>query len=366
MSELSDTETDASLGTYPLVDSSGVKFRFRDDRAELEQVSLVQEVAWPRTGPRLERSLSDGGGAVFEAAFARPPVDRFEYRFEIVRPGGHEETILDPCNERRAAGAFGERSVVEFPEYRQPCWVLDPVTGTSIVEIDIPAPALGADQRAILWSPQGLSPREPAPLLVALDGREFGHFSGLWMMLDTLSAGDEIPVMRAVGLHPTNRDTDYTASPGFAGSLANEILPAIGKIVAVSEGRRSRLGLGASLGGLALLHTHRIRPETFGSLFIQSSSLIHHGYMPGFTHFDRIERFVNQVLVSGFWRDPIPIVMTCGGVEQNLANNRDVVAALCEQGYPAELHIVRDAHNWTAWRDAWTPHLVDLLCKMWS
>jgi hypothetical protein len=27
---------------------------------------------------------------------------------------------------------------------------------------------------------------------------------------------------------------------------------------------------------------------------------------------------------------------------------------------------VRDAHNWIAWRDAWTPYLVDFLGKVWS
>ena len=40
---------------------------------------------------------------------------------------------------------------------------------------------------------------------------------------------------------------------------------------------------------------------------------------------------------------------------------RDVAAALRAQGYPAWLGLVRDAHNWTCWRDAFDPHLPALI-----
>jgi len=41
------------------------------------------------------------------------------------------------------------------------------------------------------------------------------------------------------------------------------------------------------------------------------------------------------------------------------------MAALRRQGYPAVLHAVPDAHNYVAWRDAFDPHLADLLTKVW-
>jgi len=43
-----------------------------------------------------------------------------------------------------------------------------------------------------------------------------------------------------------------------------------------------------------------------------------------------------------------------------------VAAALRRQGHPAALHVVRDAHNFVAWRDALDPHLVDLLAEAWD
>ena len=337
-------------------------FRFDDREQDTESVTLVQEVAWPRTGPAFSRV----GAARWEVGFGRPPVDRFEYRFEVVRGSGEHALILDPANPCRAPGAFGERSVIEFPEYRAPSWVASEVSGGEVLEVALPAPRLGREQPALLWSPVDASAGEPLPLLVALDGMEYARYSGLVHMLDVCVADSSLPRMRALLLQPTERDAHYTASPDFAWSLAHEVIPAAEQLVAVTPGPNGRVGLGASLGGLALLHAHRLEPEAFGALFIQSSSLMHHGYMPGFVYFDRIEKFVNEVLASGFWRSPIRITMTCGVVEQNLANNRDVVAALCEQGYRAELHVMRDAHNWIGWRDAWTPHLCDLLRETWG
>jgi enterochelin esterase family protein len=57
----------------------------------------------------------------------------------------------------------------------------------------------------------------------------------------------------------------------------------------------------------------------------------------------------------------VPTVLTCGTVEENLANNEAMTATLRRLGYPAELATVRDAHNFTAWRDALDPHLTRLI-----
>jgi enterochelin esterase family protein len=54
-------------------------------------------------------------------------------------------------------------------------------------------------------------------------------------------------------------------------------------------------------------------------------------------------------------------MMTCGAVEENLANNRQMLAAFQSRGYPATLHEVPDLHNYTAWRDAFDPYLTGLL-----
>ena len=68
-------------------------------------VRLQQELERPRNGPPL--SLHDG---VWELEYRRAQVDRMEYRLEV-----DGESVCDPGNPRRAPGAFGDKSVVEFP-----------------------------------------------------------------------------------------------------------------------------------------------------------------------------------------------------------------------------------------------------------
>jgi len=306
------------------------------------------------------------GGGWWEAGFERPPVDRFEYRFEVARPPDHYELILDPANALRAPGAFGERSVIEFPDYEPPAWLITGPEQGETQELDVPSTLLGDAQPTIIWSAAGTDPTTPLPLLVVLDGWEFARFSGLLHLLDAKVAAGRLPPMRAALCHPTHRDDHYAASGDFAAYLADELIPAVGDLVAIGPEQNHRIGLGASLGGLALLHAHRSRPELFGGLLLQSASFLHHGYVIDGANFQRLDQFMRDLLATPKWEEPIPVVMTCGTVEQNLANNQGCASALALQGYPAVLHVVRDAHNWVAWRDAWTPYLVDLLGKVWS
>jgi len=130
-----------------------------------------------------------------------------------------------------------------------------------------------------------------------------------------------------------------------------------------------RVGMGASLGALAMLHVHRSNPVSFGALFLQSGSFFRQRYdkqESGFVRFRRISRFMGRVLTTQEWAHPIPIAMTCGTIEENLANNRATRDALVRQGYEATLQENRDGHNWVGWRDTFDPHLVDLLNYVWG
>jgi enterochelin esterase family protein len=127
--------------------------------------------------------------------------------------------------------------------------------------------------------------------------------------------------------------------------------------------------MGASLGGLAMLHQHRTHAAAFGALFLQSGSFFRQRFdrhESGFPRFRRISRFVGRVLTAEDWPHPIPITMTCGTIEENLANNRAVVLALRRQGYEIEMFENRDGHNWVGWRDTFDPWLVDLLSRAWA
>ena len=50
----------------------------------------------------------------------------------------------------------------------------------------------------------------------------------------------------------------------------------------------------------------------------------------------------------------------------NLANNRALAGALERRGWDVRTVWNRDAHNWTAWRDALHPHLAELMLRAWT
>jgi enterochelin esterase family protein len=174
--------------------------------------------------------------------------------------------------------------------------------------------------------------------------------------------------MRAALLAPVHRHDHYSASPAYARALVSEVLPALAALAPSPPGRRWRAGMGASLGAVAMLHAYRTDPSTFGGLFLQSGSFFQPGldrFESSFTYFDRICRFVGNVLAAKGPAEPAQVTMTCGTVEENLANNRAVRDALQAQGNQVRFSEQRDAHNWVAWRDAFDPHLVDLLAALW-
>ena len=113
------------------------------------------------------------------------------------------------------------------------------------------------------------------------------------------------------------------------------------------------------------MHAHIRHPKSFDGLLLQSGSFFRQRWdkiESDFGRYRRITRFVGTVLREQAVQRPIPVALTCGLAEENLANNRAIAAALHErQGATAWLAEVRDAHNWTCWRDAFDPHLPALI-----
>ena len=358
--------TDADLAG-PQLANGLITFRYHDPEGTAERVWLCQDIARPRVGPELQRV--DGG--LWELQWPRPNVDRLEYMFRIARAGGGEEQICDPANPAAAPGAFGDKSVFELPEYRSPRWLeAVPEPEGELRELTIRSPILRADVPALLWSSEGAAEGEPFPLLVAHDGPEYASYSSLLRYLTWLTKEGRVGPMRAALLPPPgDRNQLYSASASYARSFAHEILPALSAEAPTPPGRTARIGMGASLGALSMLHAHRVNPAGFGALYLQSGSFFRQRFdkqESGFVRFRRISRFVGTVLTAREWMHPIRVTLTCGTVEENLANNRAAHRALREQGYETKLHTNRDAHNWIGWRDTFEPHLRELLERTWA
>lgn len=358
-------KTEAQSGAPELIGGQ-ILFRLPDPDRDLELVNLVQEVMRPRVGPPF--TYNEDLGA-WELKFPKPDADRMEYMFELVHAEG-ASFVCDPNNPLRAPNPFGDKSVIEFPGYEPPPWFSDDEKAPgSLRETTIASRVLRTELRTIVWTAPGYDDGEPLPVLVAHDGPEYNELCSLTLMLGKLVEEARLPPMRAVLIAPSDRDQIYSASAAYSRALTYEILPTVERIAPTPHGRSMRIGMGASLGGLAMLHVHRATPASFGGLFLQSGSFFRQRYdkqESNFVRFRRVSRFMGRVLNAQEWNHPIPVTMTCGTIEENLANNRATRDALVRQGYDCVLHENRDGHNWTGWRDAFDPYLVDLLNRVWG
>jgi enterochelin esterase-like enzyme len=346
----------------PRIGGDAVEFEIAD--ARLTSVALVHELQRPR---RLAFTRS---GKTFRLHFPRPQADRFEYLLELTRRGGTTHIVPDPTNPLRAPGPFGDKSVVEFPGYESPAWLRDDDAARGeLRELRLRSPRLGGIVPALLWSAADTDSRKPLPLLVVHDGPEYALYASLLHLLDHLVDTGETPEFRALLLPPgPNRDEVYSASTRYATALAVDLLPRSAEHAPWSPSQPPVL-LGASLGALAGVHAHFRHPGLLGGLFLQSGSFFRQrfdAHESGFSRFGRVTRFVSQVRGRATHAPAVPTVITCGTAEENLANNRDLAGALEQRGWRVTTFWNRDAHNWTAWRDALEPQLADLLLRVWT
>ena len=136
------------------------------------------------------------------------------------------------------------------------------------------------------------------------------------------------------------REDDFSCNPRWASRTAASL-----------EG--PLVGVGCSLGALALLHLHWTRPGPLVGLLLQSGSFFHaehERYERDFRHFARVHASVDRVLAGRRPPPRIPVTLTCGLGEQNRANNRPVAEALAANGWEVRLVEHPGGHDWDAWR----------------
>jgi enterochelin esterase-like enzyme len=340
----------------PSVGEREIAFSLADPQHQLAGVRLMHNLDLP--GQPTEYRFDDGAWIL---AMPRPQIRRMEYQLTLRYPDGTEEITTDPTNPVLTPGVFGDKSVLTMPDYTAPGWLAGapawPVSASLTVSSRV-----GPIELTVL------SPDTPTRrLLVAHDGPEFDRFASLGAFAATMVRDGRVPPFHLALAAPGARDDRYSANPGYATALASAVLPEL----------HAKLGtagpvvlMGASLGGLAALHTQRRYPSTIGGLFLQSGSF----FVPqfdecesDFPYYPRIIRYVAAVL-RGAQPDgrAVPTVLTCGCAEENVHNNRLMTTTLRRQGYPVALHEVPDSHNYVAWRDAFDPYLVELLTKVWA
>ncbi|MEZ5114965.1 MAG: alpha/beta hydrolase-fold protein [Candidatus Nanopelagicales bacterium] len=315
--------------------------------------------------PRFRRA-----GDRWVARIPRPPADRLEYLLDVHGPDGTGGLLVDPTNPRRVRGVFGDHSVVEFPGYHAPAWL--PATPTppaeqgSLTPVEVRDPDADVTVTGAVWSPAGARDDDPLGLLVVHDGPEYADLAALLDHLRWLSRTDPALATRALLLQPVDRDRSYSASPAYARALVEELLP---EVRAAFGTRGPTVGLGASLGALALLHAAATRPGSFGGLALQSGSFFQPRYdahEARFRYYDRVVETIARLHASPQVLGGTVVGASCGTAEENLDNNRALVRRLRDKGVRATLTENRDGHNYTGWRDCLDPVLDGVLREVWG
>ena len=175
-------------------------------------------------------------------------------------------------------------------------------------------------------------------------------------------AAGALPPHRVALLAPGERDEWYSASALYAGALVRDVLPAMRR-PSPCAGRRSAWARASAR--LAMLHAQRRAPGRVRRAVPAVGQLLRAALrrprvgLPAL----RADRPRSSArCCSG--RDaaaPVPVAMTCGAAEENIHNNRVMAQALAAQGYDAAARGAPTLHNYTAWRDAFDPHLTGLL-----
>lgn len=262
------------------------------------------------------------------------------------RHGGDERALRLPLATSPRAGALVADSNIEPPD------VVDPAADVVVT--------------GRLHVPAGSTPDEPMPLLVVHDGPEYAGLCSLERYLAALARADARLRCRVLLLAPHDRDRSYSASPAYARALATGMLPQVLGTVAT---RGPVVGMGASLGGLAMLHAAVRHPGAIGAVFSQSGSFFQPGtddMERGYRFFARIARFVEDVDAEPARLVGLDVAMTCGTGEDNLANNRALARRLSRAGVPVHLVENPDGHNHIGWRDSLDPALRLLLTRAWT
>jgi enterochelin esterase-like enzyme len=298
-------------------------------------------------------------------AIPRPDLDRLEYRFVVTDRAGVTKVICDPENPELTPTVFGERSVGLMPGYQRPAWMRRPDTAdqSTFTELTFKDEQIG-ELPIRVWAPSTLPTDQTAELLICHDGPEYARLASLPQYAAAMVADRTLPAFRIALMEPLDRDAWYAANPDYVAAeltaleFIGESHPLLGSPVV----------MGASMGGLAALLVAFASQGRVAGVFSQSGSFFTPELDPQEASYPYFTQVANAV--AGIDRRKpghrLRIGMTCGVLEENLADNQQMARQLSAQGHHVEFTTVRDLHNYTAWRDSLDPTLTDLLRTVWS
>ncbi len=332
----------------PIVEGERATFLFRGEVDGVRVRHRVVGLPDPLEMRRIE------GTDLWAASMVLPEGSRVEYQLES-RRGEHHERFNDPLNPRVAHSPMGSSSVCAAVGYEVPEWVHhDPEARPGeLREVVMRSKALRRDQAVHLYLPARFHPAMRYPLLVVHDGTDYLHFGAMRTVLDNLIHRLDIAPMVVAFVPPRDRLKEYPNHAPHARFVARELVPRLTEEFPLLDAPEGRCLMGSSFGGIASLSTAVRYPGLFGSLLLQSASLVftdigfEHGGGP---YFDPVVKFVNRYRARPT-RPVERVFMSCGTYEPLITPNRSMVPVFRSAGMTVNYTEARDGHNWENWRD---------------
>ena len=332
----------------PVIEGERATFLFRGDADEVRVRHRV--VGLPDPLPM--RRLPDTD--LWAATTVLPSGSRVEYQLET-RRGDHYESFNDPLNPKVAHSPMGSSSVCAATGYEVPDWVHhDPEARQGeIVEDALRSKALRREQEVKLYLPARYNTALRYPLLVVHDGTDYLDYAAMKTVLDNLIHRLDVAPLVVAFVPPRDRLKEYPNHAPHARFIARELVPRLAERLSLVDDPHSRALMGSSFGGIASLSTAVRYPGEFGSLFLQSASMVFtdigsdHGGGPAF---DPVVKFVNRYREKPT-RPVERIFRSCGTYEPLITPNRSMVPVFRGAGMTVKYVEARDGHNWEDWRD---------------
>lgn len=332
----------------PIVEGERATFLFRGEADAVSVRHRVVGLPDPLPMRRLE------GTDLWAASTVLPEGSRVEYQLEL-RRGAHHERFNDPLNPRVAHSPMGSSSVCAAVGYHVPEWVHhDPEARPGeLSERSLRSKALRREQPFQLYLPARFNRAMRYPLLIVHDGTDYLNFAAMRTVLDNLIHRLDIAPMVVAFVPPRDRLKEYPNHAPHARFIARELLPHLAGQLPLLDTPDGRCLMGSSFGGIASLSTAVRYPGVFGSLLLQSASLVftdigtEHGGGP---YFDPVVKFVNRYRARPT-RPVERIFMSCGTYEPLITPNRSMVPVFRGAGITVNYTEARDGHNWENWRD---------------
>jgi enterochelin esterase-like enzyme len=332
----------------PIVEGERATFLFRGEADEVRVRHRVVGLPDPLEMRRLP------GTDLWAATTVLPEGSRVEYQLET-RHGDHYERFNDPLNPRVAHSPLGSSSVCAAVGYQVPNWAQhDPEARPGeLVDDVVRSKALRREQPVRVYVPARFSTALRYPLVVVHDGQDYLDYAAMKTVLDNLIHRLDLAPTIVAFVPPKDRLREYPDHAPHARFVARELVPMLTERFPLLDAPEGRCLMGSSFGGIASLSTAVRYPGMFGSLLLQSASLVFtdigldHGGGPAF---DPVVRFVNRYRAKPT-RPVERIFMSCGIYEPLITPNRSMVPVFRGAGMSVRYVEARDGHNWEDWRD---------------